>query len=315
MPKKNEKQPARQNKGIAVTIGDPHGIGPEILRKCLGVFRAPGPLVIVGSRRFFPAADIPVYKDVAGMNAGDVAFLDVGAEPDQGDISFTFVKSAVQLALAGHVRALVTAPINKDKWLRSGVPYRGHTDYFSSFIQGGPPLVMFFWSETLKVALFTHHVPLRDVFIPIRRDNITAFVRQVAEELHRLFGREFTYYFSGLNPHAGENGFLGHEEEREIIPALGDLQGRIAVAGLFPPDVVFAKARANADAVVIAWTHDQGLIPFKLLENGTGVQLTLGLPFIRTSPVHGTAYDIAGQGIADHASMLAALRLAGSLPG
>jgi 4-hydroxythreonine-4-phosphate dehydrogenase len=217
------------------------------------------------------------------------------------------------MAQTGQVGALVTAPISKDKWLRSGVPFRGHTDYFNSLVGNGPPPAMFFWSDSLKVALFTHHVPLREVFASIRRENITAFVGRVAKHLGRLFGREFIFFFSGLNPHAGESGFLGNEEQTEIIPAMNDLADGIRVAGLFPPDVVFAKARAQADAVVIAWTHDQGLIPFKLLENGSGVQLTLGLPFVRTSPVHGTAADIAGRGIADHASMLSALCLAGSL--
>jgi 4-hydroxythreonine-4-phosphate dehydrogenase len=315
LPKKNEKRPARQSKGIAVTIGDPQGIGPEIVLKSLGDFRPPCPLVIVGARRFFPAAAIPDFRDIDGMAAGQTAFLDVGDDALRGDVSFAFVEAAVRMALAGQVGAVVTAPISKDKWLRSGVPFRGHTDYFNSLVGAGPSPAMFFWSDALKVALFTHHVPLRDVFAPIRRENITAFVGRVASDLGRLFGREFTFFFSGLNPHAGENGFLGHEEQDEIIPAMNELAGQIPIAGLFPPDVVFAKARAKADAVVIAWTHDQGLIPFKLLENGSGVQLTLGLPFVRTSPAHGTAMDIAGRGIADHAGMLAALRLAGSLSG
>ena len=146
-------------------------------------------------------------------------------------------------------------------------------------------------------------------------EKITAFVRLVDCELRRLFAHEFIYLFSGLNPHAGENGFLGNEEVEIIIPAMDELREQMPVAGIFPPDVVFVKARNMKDAVVIAWAHDQGLIPFKLLQAGAGVQLTLGLPFIRTSPVHGTAYDIAGMGIADHTSMLSAIRLAESLLG
>ena len=315
MPNKNAKQPIRQNKGIAVTIGDPQGIGPEVLQKCLAAYAPVHPLVIIGSRRFFPAAAIPEFKDMAGMNAGEIAFLDIQDDPGRKDLSFAFVQTAVDMALAGQVQAVVTAPINKNKWLRAGVPYRGHTDFFNTMAQGDVPPIMFFWSDALKVALFTHHVPLRDVFAQISPKNITAFVGMVDTQLRRLFAREFIYFFSGLNPHAGERGFLGNEEESAIIPAITELQEKIQVAGLFPPDVVFAKARTRANAVVIAWTHDQGLIPFKLLENGTGVQLTLGLPFIRTSPVHGTAYDIAGKGIADHSSMLSAMRLAESLLG
>ena len=290
------------------------GSVPEIIQKSLAAFSPACALVIVGSRRFFPAAAIPEVGNIAGMGAGEVAFLDVAGSSAGEDLSFAFVKTAVALALAGQVRALVTAPINKNKWLQSGLPFRGHTDFFATVAGSGSP-AMFFWSEPLKVALFTHHIPLREVFARISREKIVSFVRQVDGELRRLFAHEFTYLFSGLNPHAGENGYLGHEEDDAIIPAMTELQKKITVAGIFPPDVVFAKARAMKDAVVIAWTHDQGLIPFKLLQDGSGVQLTLGLPFIRTSPVHGTAYDIAGKGIADHASMLAALRLAESLLG
>jgi 4-phospho-D-threonate 3-dehydrogenase / 4-phospho-D-erythronate 3-dehydrogenase len=314
LPNKNAKKLGKKNKVIAVTLGDPQGIGPEIIQKSLAAYSPGCALVLVGSRRFFPAAGIPDSKNIAGMEAGEVAFLDVAGDSAREDISFTYVKTAVDLALSGRVRALVTAPINKDKWLRSGLPYRGHTDFFTT-VAGSVSPAMFFWSLPLKVALFTHHIPLRDVFAKIRPEKITAFVRLVDGELRRLFAHEFIYLFSGLNPHAGENGFLGSEEEGVIIPAMKELQGQMSVAGIFPPDVVFAKARKMKDAVVIAWTHDQGLIPFKLLHDGSGVQLTLGLPFIRTSPVHGTAYDIAGQGIADPASMLAALRLAESLLG
>jgi 4-hydroxythreonine-4-phosphate dehydrogenase len=314
LPNKNAKKLGKQNKVIAVTLGDPQGIGPEIIQKSLAVYSPACALVIVGARRFFPAAAIPDVKNIAGMKSGEIAFLDVAGDSAGKDISFTFVKTAVDLALAGQVGALVTAPINKNKWLSSGVPYRGHTDFFTA-VAGSVSPAMFFWSEPLKVALFTHHIPLREVFAQISAEKITAFVRQVDGELRRLFAQPFIYLFSGLNPHAGENGFLGHEEEDVIIPALKELQKQMPVAGIFPPDVVFAKARAMKGAVVIAWTHDQGLIPFKLLQSGSGVQLTLGLPFIRTSPVHGTAYDIAGQGIADPASMLSSLRLAESLLG
>ncbi|MBE0664309.1 MAG: 4-hydroxythreonine-4-phosphate dehydrogenase PdxA, partial [Candidatus Aminicenantes bacterium] len=145
------------------------------------------------------------------------------------------------------------------------MPYCGHTDFLTTVAKAGNP-AMFFWSPGLKVALFTHHIALADVFSRINKDNISAFVRQVDSELRRLFRKEFTYLFSGLNPHAGENGHLGTEEIDTIIPAMNDLQEQVPVAGIYPPDVVFAKARAMKNAVVIAWTHDQGLTPFKLLQ-------------------------------------------------
>jgi 4-hydroxythreonine-4-phosphate dehydrogenase len=313
LPNSSTKSPSRANKVIAVTLGDPQGIGPEVIAKSIAAYSPTGSLVIVGARRHFPPACIRVISDVRQVRAGETAFLEVEDAPAGVDPSFAWVKAASEMALRGEVDALVTAPVNKDKWLASGLPFRGHTDFFAT-LAPAMPMAMFFWSPGLKVALFTHHIPLRAVFAGMERGKIAAFVRRVDEQLRRLFVREFTFLFSGLNPHAGENGHLGNEETDVIVPAMNDLQGQVPVAGIYPPDVVFAKARTMKNTVVIAWTHDQGLIPFKLLQARNGVQLTLGLPFVRTSPVHGTAYDIAGQGIADPASMLAAIRLAATLP-
>jgi len=312
LPNPSAKNPDQKNKVIAITLGDAKGIGPEVIAKSLAAFSPVVSLLVVGCRRYFPHGDLRVLDDAGQVRRGETAFLEVGDGADGTDPSFHWVKVAVELALRKQVQAVVTAPVSKERWLASGVPFRGHTDFFASIASGAPP-AMFFWSPGMKVALFSHHVPLRDVFARLERDSITAFVRQVDRELRRLFRQEFTYLFSGLNPHAGENGYLGSEENEVIAPAVGDLQKEMRVLGPYPPDVVFVKARSMKGAVVIAWTHDQGLIPFKLLHGGDGVQMTLGLPFIRTSPVHGTAFDIAGKGIADPASMLASIRLAESL--
>ncbi len=213
------------------------------------------------------------------------------------------------LALAGQVQALVTAPISKEKWLRAGIPYSGHTDFLARSA-GVSRYGMLFWSPRLKVALYTIHLPLRDIFPAIRKEKIAAYLLFLDAELQRLFKKKFRYFISGLNPHAGENGYLGKEEISEIAPALESLRGRVQVEGIFPPDTVFIAAQRSPNAVVVAWYHDQGLIPFKLLSFRSGVNLTLGLPYIRTSPDHGTAGDIAGRGIADVGSMNAAIRLA-----
>ena len=292
-------------------MGDPQGIGPEVVAKSLVLAAPSASLLVVGSRHHFPHDGLRLLQDARELSRGETAFLHVEDEAGAGDPSFHWVRAAVDLARKGQVQALVTAPVSKDKWLASGLPYRGHTDYFATLVPVPP--AMFFWSPGLKVALFTHHIPLRDVFARLERGAIKSFVRQVAAELRRLFGKDFTYLFSGLNPHAGESGRLGREEIEVILPVISDLRDEIRMAGLYPPDVVFSKARSVKGAVVIAWSHDQGLIPFKLLHGGDGVQMTLGLPFIRTSPVHGTAFDIAGKGIADPSSMLAAIRLADSL--
>jgi 4-hydroxythreonine-4-phosphate dehydrogenase len=317
LPKPNPTNPPRASKVIAVTLGDPQGIGPEVIAKSLAapaqaVAPASGTtLLIVGAREFFPQAGLPLIGDAGQARPGTTAFLDVGPGPAGGDPSFFWVQTAVALARRGAVQALVTGPVSKERWLASGAPYRGHTEFFAA--GAGEPPAMFFWSPGLKVALFSHHVPLRETFALLERGRIAAYVRRVDRELRRLFRQEFVFLFCGLNPHAGENGRLGSEEVDTIAPAIADVEGEVRVAGLFPPDVVFAKARGMKNAVVIAWSHDQGLIPFKLLHGGDGVQLTLGLPFVRTSPVHGTAFDIAGKGIADPASMRAAIRLAESL--
>lgn len=312
MPNPSTKNPLRVNKVIALTLGDPQGIGPEVIAKSLAAYSPACSLVLVGAQRFFQDRNIRVIKNIGEIKAGETAFLEAGDGPAGADVSFFWVKTAVELARRGEVQALVTAPVNKKKWLDSGLPYHGHSDYLATVAKDGIP-AMFFWSPGLKVALFTHHIALRDVFARISREKISSFVSLVDAELRRLFKQKFTYLFSGLNPHAGENGYLGKEEIDVIIPAMNELQKQMPLAGIYPPDVVFVKARSMKNTVVIAWTHDQGLIPFKLLQSGNGVQLTLGLPFVRTSPVHGTAYDIAGQGIADPASMLAAIRLAESL--
>ena len=225
------------------------------------------------------------------------------------DPSFEFVRCAVDLALEGKLQAVVTAPISKEKWLRAGIPFKGHTEFLAKSA-GVPNYSMFFWSEDLKVALYTIHIPLKDIFQYIAADKIISFIRFVDGELSRLFKKKFSFLVSGLNPHAGEDGFLGVEEKEVIIPAIRALEPEMDIDGPYPPDTIFLKAREMKDSVVISWYHDQGLIAFKLLNLHCGVNLTLGLPYIRTSPDHGTAYDIAGKGIADPSSMKQAIRLA-----
>ena len=225
------------------------------------------------------------------------------------DPSFEYVQTAVDFALEKKVDALVTAPISKEKWLRAGIPYKGHTDLLAK-TAGVKNHSMFFWSESLKVVLYTIHIPLKEIFQYIRHDEIIGFIRFVDRELFRLFKKKFTFLVSGLNPHAGEDGYLGTEEKDIIIPAVRALRSEINIDGPYPPDTVFLKARDTKDSVVLSWYHDQGLIAFKLLNFHSGVNMTLGLPYIRTAPDHGTAFDIAGKGIANPSSMQQAIRLA-----
>lgn len=231
------------------------------------------------------------------------------AKAKNRDPSFEYVQTAVGFALEKKVHALVTAPISKEKWLRAGIPFKGHTDLLAK-TAGVKDYSMFFWSESLKVALYTIHIPLKEIFQHIHGDEIIRFIRFVDRELFRLFKKKFTFLVSGLNPHAGEDGFLGTEEKDIIIPVVRALKSEINIDGPCPPDTVFLKARDTKDSVVISWYHDQGLIAFKLLNFHSGVNMTLGLPYIRTAPDHGTAFDIAGKGIANPSSMEQAIRLA-----
>jgi 4-hydroxythreonine-4-phosphate dehydrogenase len=267
-------------------------------------------MIIIGSREYYQDKTIPLINDVAeiGDRHKGIYFHHIDAA-GPGDASFAYVKTGIQLALEKKIAALVTAPISKEKWLKAGIPYRGHTELLAH-TAGVKEHAMFFWSRNLKVALFSIHIPLKTIFDRLEKNEIIHFIRFAAAELSRLFSKDFTFLISGLNPHAGEGGFLGNEEIAEIIPAIAVLKSEIKIYGPFPPDVIFLKAKEMKDAVVISWYHDQGLIAFKLLNIHRGVNLTLGLPYIRTSPDHGTAYDIAGKGIANPSSMKEAIRLA-----
>ena len=294
-------------------MGDPQGIGAEIVYKSLARYKPQCAVVLVGNSIDYTDKSVQMISHLGQVREQGVYFFNIdtpsAANAENRDPSFEYVQTAVGFALEKKVHALVTAPISKEKWLRAGIPFTGHTDLLAQ-TAGVKDYSMFFWSENLKVALYTVHIPLKQIFRQIRIDEILRFIRLVDRELLRLFKKKFTFLVSGLNPHAGEDGFLGTEEKDVIIPAVRALQSGINIDGPYPPDTVFLKARDTKDSVVISWYHDQGLIAFKLLNFHSGVNMTLGLPYIRTAPDHGTAYDIAGKGIANPSSMEQAIRLA-----
>jgi 4-hydroxythreonine-4-phosphate dehydrogenase len=270
-------------------------------------------VVILGDIAHYPDKSVKMISQPEEAQNLGVYFFNIDshdlANAKKRDPSFEYVQTAVGFALEKKVHALVTAPISKEKWLRAGVPFKGHTDLLAKTAKV-KDYSMFFWSESLKVALYTIHIPLKEIFHHIHGDEIIRFIRFIDRELFRLFKKKFTFLVSGLNPHAGEDGFLGTEEKDVIIPAVRTLKSEMSIDGPYPPDTIFLKARDTKDSVVISWYHDQGLIAFKLLNFHSGVNMTLGLPYIRTAPDHGTAYDIAGKGIANPSSMEQAIRLA-----
>jgi len=211
------------------------------------------------------------------------------------------------------VAAIATAPVNKLAFARAGLPWKGHTDLLAH-LTGSTRVAMMFWSEPLKVVLATIHIPLASVTNALTRELMDDIIDLSARELPRFGLEKPRLAVAGLNPHAGEEGLLGHEERKVLRPAIETAQKRgIRIDGPFPGDTVFGRAVRGEFDAVIACYHDQGLIPVKLLAFGRAVNVTLGLPIIRTSVDHGTAFDIAGKNIADPSSMIEATLLAAKL--
>jgi 4-hydroxythreonine-4-phosphate dehydrogenase len=281
---------------IAITVGDPSGIGPEIAQKA-----AVDPRVL-------DACEPLVYGPPP-----DVAFAPGVLSAEAGRAAYDTICRAVRDAQAGVVSAVATAPVNKLAFSKAGLPWKGHTDLLGH-LTGSPRVAMMFWSEPLKVVLATVHVPLADVPRSLTASLLEDVVDLAARELPRFGVATPRLALAGLNPHAGEDGLLGSEDERVLKPAVASARERgIDISGPFPADTLFVRAARGEFDAVIACYHDQGLIPVKLLAFGESVNVTLGLPIIRTSVDHGTAFDIAGKNVADPSSMIAATLLAARL--
>jgi 4-hydroxythreonine-4-phosphate dehydrogenase len=284
---------------IAITVGDPSGIGPEIAVKA-----ARDPRVVAVCR---PILYGPHTADE--LKPFPVGQLDAGS----ARAAYDAIVRATGDAREGKVAAIVTAPISKEALSLAGYQWRGHTDLIAHLC-GTPDVAMMFWSERLRVVLATVHIPLSEVPRALTRDRVRDVVTLTAKSLP-LFGINAPKLaMAGLNPHAGEHGVMGDEDEKVIRPALDDARGLgINIQGPFPGDTVFVRAARGEFDAVIACYHDQGLIPVKLIAFGRAVNVTLGLPIIRTSVDHGTAFDIAGKGVADEGSLVEAILLAARL--
>lgn len=330
---------------IALTMGDPAGIGPEIaLMAWLARDEGPGlpPFFLIGDPDFiearasslgfqvpvaavgpdlavevFPRA-LPVMPLPSGARVGAVA-----GRPSAADAGATLesIMTAVGLVRSGEAIALVTNPIAKYVLTSVGFAYPGHTEFLAALAaepgMTAPLPVMMLWSETLAVVPVTIHVALRRVPDLLTQDLVVRTARIVARDLTERFGiARPRLVLSGLNPHAGEAGTMGTEDRDVLEPAVAQLQDEgIDIRGPLPADTLFhPRARATYD-VALTPTHDQALIPIKTIAFDDGVNVTLGLPFIRTSPDHGTAFDIAGKGVARPDSLMGALRLAARLAG
>lgn len=320
---------------VAITIGDPRGIGPEVVVKALAqasLRQVCAPLVLgdfhVLSRtvealglglkvieaaegaRDFPAEVLPLLP-LSNFPPGK-DFRDIPPR-DSSRASFAYVEKAAQMALTGKVEAIVTAPVSKEAISGAGIPFRGHTEYLAD-VSRTEEFVMMLAGERLKVALVTTHLPLRDVPHLMQEGRIRSVIEITDRGLREYFDQSAPRIaVAALNPHAGENGLFG-EEEIIISRAIhGACKKGILASGPWPADTLFYRAKQGEFDAVVSMYHDQALIPLKLLHFEDAVNITLGLPFIRTSVDHGVAYDIAGKGLANSRSMEEAIQLAAQM--
>ncbi len=309
---------------IAVTMGDPCGIGPEIVLKAIA--RAPDPtrLIAVGDPDWLAAEarrlalPLPPRIEPAARVPADLAHGRI--DPRAGEAAYRSIVTATRLAQAGAVRAIVTAPISKEALQAAGHLYPGHTELLAE-LAGGVEVRMMLANADLRVVLVSIHVALAQAVQQLNSADIVRTL-EITDRALRAAGLSAPRMaVAGLNPHAGESGLFGREEIDIIAPAVHEARARgMDAQGPFAPDTVFMRARGFAQFdVVIAMYHDQGLIPIKYLGLDQGVNITIGLPFVRTSPDHGTAFDLAGAsgpdgcGLADPASLIAAISAADHL--
>jgi 4-hydroxythreonine-4-phosphate dehydrogenase len=321
---------------IAITMGDPSGIGPEIILKTLqdpSIYKKCRPFVIghasvlketalnLGiSVQIRKPADLSAIHPEPGLlflmepDASSIKLSPGVPTTEGGKAAGRYIETGAGLALSGKIDAITTAPINKETLKNAGYPYPGHTEFFAALsktedygmmLAGGP----------FRIIFATIHEPIARIPPLIKKETVLKTIRLLHREMNRLFGIPRPLIgIASLNPHGGENGLFGNEEQNEIIPAVQTAREEgIQISGPLPPDALFHKAyHREYDAVVVMY-HDQGMIPLKMIAFKRSVNITLGLPFIRTSVDHGTAYDIAGKGIADPSSLKEALSLAAKL--
>lgn len=317
---------------IAVTLGDPAGIGPEIVAKTFADegFHRENRAVVIGDaailRRAVKLLDLTLDVNVvakpgegrfepgvvdllpASELPGDLPFGELDARA--GAAAFEYVKRATELALEGEVRAVCTAPLNKEAMHLGGYKYPGHTEILAE-LTGTKDYAMMLVADDLRVIHVSTHVSLKEAIERVRPERELAVIRLARDALLKLGVSKPKIAVAGLNPHAGENGLFGNEDAERIRPAIEQaVEEGIEASGPWAADTVFTRARNGEFDMVVVQYHDQGHVPIKLMGFESGVNVTVGLPFFRTSVDHGTAFDIAGTGKADHTSLKTALDLA-----
>ncbi len=320
---------------VGITIGDPAGIGPEIVLKavanaqlgsvCQAVIIADAKALQKQAAGFGLPCDYPVVRDPSMLRStgAQVMIFDVGdlceavafgqLSASAGRAAAKFIEAAAQLCLEKRLDAVATAPINKEALKLAGLPFPGHTEMLTALCGAKHSLMCFFAGE-VRVVLLTIHLSLAEAIGAVTKERVRQTIELTHREMQRFGISTPRIAVCGLNPHAGEHGMFGEEEIREINPAIAYCKGQgINVSGAYPADTIFVRAARGEFDTVIACYHDQGLVAVKCLAFGEAVNVTLGLPIIRTSVDHGTAFDIAGSGIAEPGSLTCAIKLAAKL--
>lgn len=314
---------------IGITMGDPAGIGCEVTLKALKDNKISNKCVVYGSEevlRYYKSLlqidkKINVIKSLGEFKSNMINLVNVfDLSMDQfnvgkvskvaGEAAYKYIEAAIDAAKCGDISAVVTGPINKESLNLAGYDYAGHTEIFATLTET-KDYAMLLWGENLKVIHVSTHVSLREACNRVKKYRIMKVIELADEALKQTGIQEPSIAVAGLNPHAGESGLFGTEEIEEIFPAIKESRNQgIKVDGPFPPDTIFLSASKGKYDIVVVMYHDQGHIPIKLLSFDTGVNITVGLPIIRTSVDHGTAFDIAGSGKASELSMIEAIAMA-----
>jgi len=320
---------------VGVTMGDPAGIGPEVVLKAVAepeVLNVCQPVIVGDAQLLAHTArkldlrcgyEIVRRDEELPPSAAPLIFhldnihghIEPGIESAAaGKAAAQYIEAAVELCAAGSIAAIATAPINKRALFLGGYSFPGHTE-FLAHLSGTHDYAMGFVAANLRVVLISTHVPLSQAIGLVRRERFEKTIRLAYFELQRWGIEHPRIAVAALNPHGAEGGLFGIEEASEIVPAVENcaVKDGINVSGPFSADTVFLRAARGEFDAVVACYHDQAMIPVKCLSFGEAVNVTLGLPFIRTSVDHGTAFDIAGKGVAEHSSMVAAIKLAAEL--
>ncbi len=316
-------------------MGDPSGIGPEVVLKAVAepeVLEVCTPIIVGDAQSLaqsaqnlylqggydvvrrgeqLPASDAAVIYDLDNIHAHVRMGVESGVA---GKAAAEYIETAVELCTTGELDAMTTAPINKRALFLGGYGFPGHTEFLAHLTQAKEH-AMAFVAANLRIVLLSTHVPLAEALKLVQRERLVGLIKLADRELRRWGVEDPRMAVAALNPHGGEGGLFGAEEAAEILPAIEEcrLHSGINVRGPISADTVFLRASRGEFDVVVACYHDQAMIPVKCLSFGEAVNVTMGLPFIRTSVDHGTAFDIAGKGVAEHSSMIAAIKLAAEL--